>query len=157
LPRWRRIGRGACVDALREHRNRQQSAKTAAGERWVEHDLVFASEVGTSLDPANVRRGFRRIAREAGLDARLWTPRELRHSFMSPLSDQGVPIEQIARLVGHAGGSAVTDAVYRKQIRPVIKDGATAMDRIFGPARRSHSVSHTDRPATTERPGPQLR
>jgi hypothetical protein len=35
------------------------------------------------------------------------SPRERRHSFVSLLSDQGVPIEQIARLVGHAGGSAL--------------------------------------------------
>ncbi|GAA1269715.1 hypothetical protein GCM10009609_35990 [Pseudonocardia aurantiaca] len=49
-----------------------------------------------------------------GLDDRMWTPRELRHSFVSLLSDGGVPIEQIARPIGHAGGSKVTEAVYRK-------------------------------------------
>jgi len=86
------------------------------------------------LDSANVRRGFRRVAAAAGLDAAAWTPREMRHSFVSLLSDQGVPIEQIARLVGHAGGSAVTETVYRKQLRPIIDDGATAMNRVF-PAR----------------------
>jgi hypothetical protein len=46
------------------------------------------------------------------------------------LSDSGVPIENISRLVGH-DGTAVTETVYRKQIRPVIEEGATAMDRIF--------------------------
>ncbi len=100
------------------------------GARWVNHDLVFASEVGTELDAANVRRGFRRIAVAAGLAAQDWTPRELRHSFVSLLSDDGVPIEQISRLVGHSGTS-VTELVYRKQIRPVVEDGARAMDRIF--------------------------
>lgn len=29
----------------------------------------------------------------------------------------------------HAGGSKATEAVYRKQLRPVVDDGATAMDR----------------------------
>jgi hypothetical protein len=42
-----------------------------------------------------------------------------------------VPIEQIARLVGHTGGSAVTETVYRKQLRPVINDGAAAMNELF--------------------------
>ena len=60
-----------------------------------------------------------------------WTPREMRHSFVSLLSDSGVPIENIARLVGHAGGSEVTETVYRKQIRPVLLDGAKAMEQIF--------------------------
>jgi hypothetical protein len=49
---------------------------------------------------------------------------------MIPAVD-GVPIENIARLVGHAGGSEVTETVYRKQIRPVLLEGAEAMDRIF--------------------------
>jgi hypothetical protein len=50
---------------------------------------------------------------------------------VSLLSDEGVPVEQIARFVGHAGGSSVTETVYRKQLRPVIDEGAIAMDRIF--------------------------
>lgn len=40
-------------------------------------------------------------------------------------------MEVIARVVGHSG-SRTTEAVYRKQIRPVITQGAEAMDAIFG-------------------------
>ena len=61
------------------------------------------------------------------------TPRELRHSFVSLLSDSGVPLEEISRLVGHSS-TAVTELVYRKQIRPVLQQGATAMDRLFSAA-----------------------
>ncbi|GAA3253199.1 hypothetical protein GCM10020216_088080 [Nonomuraea helvata] len=64
------------------------------------------------------------------LDPDKWTPRELRHSFLSLLSGQGIPLEEIARLVGHSS-TAVTELVYRKQIRPVLQEGAVAMDRIF--------------------------
>jgi integrase len=78
------------------------------------------------------RRANPRCANELMLSAQgAWTPREMRHSFVSLLSDSGVPIESIARLVGHAGGSAVTETAYRKQIRPVLLEGAEAMDRIF--------------------------
>jgi integrase len=83
-----------------------------------------------ALDAHNVRRGFRRVATSAGLVAKEWTPREMRHSFVSLLSDDGMPIEQIARLVGHTS-TAVTETVYRQQIRPVMIEGAEAMDRIF--------------------------
>ena len=127
-----------CIDALTVHQQRQTVQRTAAGTGWTELDLVFASETGTALDAANVRRGFRRVAAAAALAAVDWTPRELRHSFVSLLSDDGVPIEQISRLVGHSGTS-VTEHVYRKQIRPVINDGATAMDRLFPPEPGSHS------------------
>jgi integrase len=82
------------------------------------------------LDAADVWRAFRPVAASAKLPAADWTPRALRHSFVSLLSDGGMPIEQISRLVGHSG-TTVTELVYRKQIRPVVEDGATAMDRIF--------------------------
>ncbi|NBE99504.1 hypothetical protein FE391_38350 [Nonomuraea sp. KC401] len=49
---------------------------------------------------------------------------------MSVLSDSGVPIEDISRLVGHSD-TVVTETVYRHQIRPVIMLGAAAMDKIF--------------------------
>jgi integrase len=78
-----------------------------------------------------VQRSFRVIVRRAGLDERKWTPREMRHSFVSLLSDAGVPIEDISRLVGHAAGSAVTETIYRKQLRPMLLQGAEAMDEIF--------------------------
>jgi len=59
-----------------------------------------------------------------------WTPRELRHTFVSLLSDNGMAIEEISRLVGHSS-SNVTETIYRHQIRPVITVGAEAMDKIF--------------------------
>ncbi|MFC1410817.1 tyrosine-type recombinase/integrase [Streptacidiphilus sp. N1-12] len=65
------------------------------------HNLVFHSDVGTELDPSHVRRAFRAaLARAEGVTAAEWIPRELRHSFVSLLSDQGVPLEEISRLVG---------------------------------------------------------
>ncbi|GAA4828370.1 site-specific integrase [Saccharopolyspora rosea] len=127
-----------CVVALRLHRLRQQHAKRLAGGRWKENNLVFASAVGTELDSHNVRRAFRRIvkAAECGLAPKDWTPRELRHSFVSLMSDSGVPLEDIARLVGHSG-TAVTETVYRHQIRPVLVDDEGTMDRLF-PRRSSN-------------------
>ncbi|GAB3003573.1 site-specific integrase [Amycolatopsis acidiphila] len=121
-----------CVVALRLHRIRQAEAKRQAGQKWEDHDLVFTSSAGTPLDAHNVRRDFRQVIKSAGLTPKEWTPREMRHSFVSLLSDSGVRLEDIARLCGHSG-TAVTEQVYRHQIRPVILEGATAMDRIFAP------------------------
>ncbi len=63
-------------------------------------------------------------------DGRAWTPRELRHSFVSLLSSGGVAIEEIADLCGHSG-TAVTELVYRHELRPILLGGAAAMDRLF--------------------------
>ena len=90
------------------------------------------TSVGTKMAAGNVRRDFRRaLALVPGIDPSEWTPRELRHSFVSVLSDAGVPVEEISRLVGHSG-TTVTELVYRHQLKPVIQTGATVMDQLFG-------------------------
>ena len=119
------------VQALRKQRAQQTADRLAAGNRWQETGLVFTTGLGTQLDAANVRRDFRRALKLVpGLNPAEWTPRELRHSFVSVLSDSGVPVEEISQLVGHSGTS-VTELVYRHQLRPVIQTGATVMDRLF--------------------------
>ena len=128
-----------CVAALRAHRREQAEAQLKAGTTWVQLGLVFCTQHGTALDAANVRRSFRRVVAAAGLDPQLWTPRELRHSFVSLLSSSGLPIEDISHLVGHAS-TRVTELVYRKELRPSLTKGARAMDAIFdGPAEGSGS------------------
>jgi integrase len=124
-----------CVDALCEHWARQDQIRQAAGSRWQDNGLVFPSQIGTRADASHVRRAFRKVVAAAGLEPGEWTPRELRHSFVSLLSDAGVPIERISQLVGHSG-TTTTEMIYRKQIRPVIVHGADVMDRIF-PADQS--------------------
>jgi integrase len=119
-----------CVTVLREQVDQVAALKAAAGDSWQERDLVFPTLVATEADAANVRRAFRKVTAAAGLDPADWTPRELRHSFVSLMSDAGVPLEKIAQLVGHSG-TTVTEEVYRKQIRPVITDGAETIDRLF--------------------------
>ena len=79
--------------------------------------------------PTDVRMEFKRITEKAGL-GRDWTPRELRHTFVSLLSDSGVPIEQIADAVGHSS-TRTTEVVYRHQLRPVTRTAAIALGPLF--------------------------
>ncbi|MGO9724420.1 MAG: tyrosine recombinase XerC [Streptosporangiaceae bacterium] len=115
--------------ALRALHTRQAAQRLKAGEDWEDRNLVFCTRTGTALDAGNVRRSFRAITKAAGLGED-WTPREMRHTFVSIMSDHDVPIETIADLVGHAS-TAVTEKVYRHQLRPVITTGATTMNAIF--------------------------
>jgi integrase len=70
-----------------------------------------------------------------------WTPRELRHSFVSLMSDRGMATEEIARLVSHRS-TRTTETVYRHELRPVIRSGAAIMNKIF-------SESELERPTGT--------
>jgi integrase len=119
-----------CVEALRQHWERQERDRLRAGELWQDHGLVFASRIGTPLSANNVIRAFRLITKKAGLGED-WVPRELRHTFVSVLSASGVPVENIALLVGH-DRTATTESVYRHEIRPALTQGAEVMDKIFG-------------------------
>jgi integrase len=117
------------ADALRGHRARQAAERLRAGLRWKEHDLVFASTTGTPRSAGNVRRDFHAICDKAGL-GKGWTPRELRHSFVSMLFADGVTTEDISHLVGHSS-TRTTERVYRHKLRPVLRTGAERMGRIF--------------------------
>ena len=119
-----------CVEALRQQREQQERDRLMAGDLWQEHGLVFASRVGTPLSANNVIRAFRLITKNAGLGED-WVPRELRHTFVSVMSANGVPAESIALLVGH-DRTATTESVYRHEIRPALTQGAEVMDEVFG-------------------------
>src|SRR5204863_8382935 len=94
LPQW-------AVQALRAWSSSQAGERLAAGDGWQDTGLVFTTHRGAALDAGNVRKMFKRVCYEAGtVDG--WTPRELRTTFVSLMSHQGVAIEEIARLVGHA-------------------------------------------------------
>jgi integrase len=108
-----------CVAALVAQRDQQAADREVAGTSWQRTGLVFTAKFRGELDRHNVLRAFRRVVQLAGLDPAGWVPRELRHSFVSLLSDSGVRLEDIADLCGHAG-TAVTSTVYRHQLRPVL-------------------------------------
>ena len=119
----------AAVQALRAWADSQASERHTAGEDWQDTGLVFTSHLGAALDAGNVRKMFKRICTEAGAGDS-WTPRELRTTFVSLMSHQGVSIEEIARLAGHAT-TRTTEIVYRRELRPVITTGAEIMDQLF--------------------------
>lgn len=127
------------IEALCGQMQRQAEERASAGEQWQEHRLVFTTTVGTPFESHNLRRDFRRVTKAAGLGAR-WVPKELRTSFVSMMSYQGVPVEEIARLAGHSS-SRTTEVIYRRELRPVITTGAEVMDQIFRSRRERRETT----------------
>jgi integrase len=122
------------VDALKAQRRMQKAEQVAAGRAWRNtYDLVFTTEVGTPLDPSNVRRVYSRLAKEAGL-AHLH-PHMLRHAAASLLSAAGVPIEDISDTLGHRSVS-VTAEIYRHPIAPVRSGHMVAMNQLIDRPRK---------------------
>jgi len=112
------------MQALRAHQGRQEVERSAVGQLWAENGYVFATETGTPVDPANLRRSFRSLIKAAGIPAKQptedcpkpgqWHPHEMRHSAGSYMAHMGVPHEQIAEILGHAG-TRTTEEVYINQ------------------------------------------
>ncbi|WP_419707889.1 tyrosine-type recombinase/integrase [Promicromonospora sp. NFX87] len=93
--------------------------------------MGFTTGSRTALRPDSVRRDFRILLRDVpGIDPEEWTPRDMRHTFVSLLSQGDVPIEEVSRLVGHSD-IGTTENVYRHELRPVLQNGARAMDSVL--------------------------
>jgi len=115
--------------SLRLHKKRQAKERRVAGSSWTDLDLVFANEVGTPIDPSNLRRDFKAVSNRAGLGH--WHPHELRHSAISLMLGQGVPLEVVADVVGHSSIRMTAD-VYAHNRPPQRKAAAEAMATALG-------------------------
>lgn len=120
------------VAALRAHSRRQAAERLKAGSLWGDHGLIFATSIGTPISPSNLRRDVSAITTEAGLGH--WSPNELRHSAGSLLSAAGVPLEQIADVLGHTD-TRMLERVYRHPVKKTVSAAAEPMERMFGSRR----------------------
>ncbi|WP_197677249.1 tyrosine-type recombinase/integrase [Friedmanniella luteola] len=87
-------------------------------------ERLTTRSTGGPVDAADVRRALLRVVAKTGLDAPAWTPRELRHSFVSLLPSPGMSIEDISHLAGHAS-RPVTEVVHDRELRPVPTRGGS--------------------------------
>ena len=116
------------VTALRAHRVRQLEARLAAGGRWRDHGFVFASSIGTSLDPRNITREFKALLVAADLpNIRL---HDLRHSCATLLLAQGVNPRVVMETLGHSQVS-LTLNTYSHVLPALQHEAAAKMNAVF--------------------------
>jgi integrase len=115
--------------ALKAHKRRQAAERLAAGDAWQDNNLVFCHENGTMYTRDALNWRFSKMTRRAGIGH--WHAHEGRHTAVSIMSNNGVPIQDIADTVGHKS-THVTETVYRHVIAPTIRRGASVMDDVFG-------------------------
>ncbi len=117
--------------AVLQDQRRPVATMKLAARMWAIDDpgLVFPTTHGTPWNPANARHELYNILDAAGLP-RL-RPHELRHSCASILSDNGVPLEEIADLLGHKD-STMLARTYRHRLRPSVTAAVATMDTLFG-------------------------
>ena len=79
--------------ALRAHATRQKEERLKVGSAWRNRGLVFTTEVGTPIDPSNLRRTTKALCEDAGVEP--VSPNELgRHTAASLLYDAGMSLRR---------------------------------------------------------------
>ncbi len=131
------------VTALKLHQARQAAERLKAGNTWIENGLVFTTEVGSPIDPANLRRAFRALVKAAGVPDKQptedcpkpgqWHPHEMRHSAGSYMDAMGVPPKRVASILGHEG-TRTTETIYihRQEVIDMTGDEFEAYGNQFG-------------------------
>ena len=97
--------------------------------QYADDGFVFPTRNGTPQSVGNVRRSFKQLCQRAGLDGD-WTTYELRHSFVSLVSDQLDDLVKVADLAGHI--DTRTTQGYRHPVRPSLPHAIEAWNRLLG-------------------------
>ena len=124
------------ADALRSHRKRQLQERLLAGDRWQEQGLVFASAVGTPIDPNYASNRFKALARKAGMPEEIRL-HDCRHACASFLIAQKVDARTIMAILGHAD-IGTTMNLYGHIFPAAKREVADLMDGILG--RREEAI-----------------
>jgi integrase len=120
---------GAAVEALRRHLRRQLEDIEQLGDRYSEHGLVFTTEVGTLINPTNLRRrSFAPLLERAGLPQIRF--HDLRHTCATLLLSRNVHPKYVQELLGHAT-VAITLDIYSHMIPGMGTHNARAMEDVF--------------------------
>jgi integrase len=116
------------VQKLKEHRTRQLEEKLIAGPKWQDNGLVFASCVGTPIDPRHVKRRLDPLLKKAGISH--YRVHDLRHFYASLLLAQDVQLKVVSELLGHSQISITAD-LYAHVLPSLRKEAADLMDSVL--------------------------
>ncbi len=118
------------VAVLKAHRVRQLEERLQAGDRWQGEDwgLVFASPIGTPLEPSNILKQYKALLAKAGLPPARF--HDLRHSCASLLLAQGVHPKVVQEILGHSQISMTLD-IYSHLMPNAQRDAAALMNRLL--------------------------
>lgn len=116
------------VAVLRAHRRRQAEARLLAGPAYQDNDLVFATGIGTPIEPGNLLRTWYRIVRVAGLPG--LRIHDLRHAHATLMLGAGIHPKVVSERLGHASVNITLDT-YSHVLPGLQAAAAEALDTLL--------------------------
>jgi integrase len=113
------------VQRVRQHRHRQLEERLLVGPAYQDHGLVFATPLGTPIDPSNLRRAWARIVKAAGLDHLRF--HDLRHAHATLMLQQGTHPKVVSERLGHSGIGITLD-IYSHVLPGIQAQAAAQLD-----------------------------
>lgn len=101
-----------------------QGKARVESEAWQDTGYVFTSTIGTPLDPRTVAKRFQAACTKAGIGT--WHPHELRHTAASLMLAEGVPLQVVSDILGHAS-IRITSDVYGHVLAPQRRQAAETL------------------------------
>ena len=104
-----------------------------AGPAYRDHGLVFATGIGTPIEPGNLRRTWLRVIVAAGMPG--FRFHALRHSHATLMLGQGVHPKVVSERLGHASVNITLDT-YSHVLPGLQAAAAAALDTVLADPHR---------------------
>ena len=115
---------------LKQERWRQDAAARSLGHRWPNTDFVVVNHRGVPPTPNALSLAFSRFVKKSGLPK--LTLHGLRHTFATVASEQGAPLFEIGKALGHST-PATTGKIYTHLVDHT---HAATLDKVAAAVRR---------------------
>jgi integrase len=117
------------VDALKEHRAKQQKTRELFGPDYPNYDLVLPLQDGTPWPPDRFTDAYTAFARRNGAKGIRF--HDLRHTHASELLRRGTPIKTVSKRLGHST-SKITIDTYGHLMDGDDERAAKTVQKVYG-------------------------
>jgi integrase len=131
------------IQVLRDHYEREQVKRIAAGKKWVENGLIFTNSRGGPICANHMIKVFQELLEASGLPKIRF--HDLRHTAASLMLNNGIPTIVVSRRLGHSKASTTLD-VYGHLIESMQNEAAELMDELVTPVKLLPTVPNCSRP-----------
>ena len=120
----------ATIEKLRKHYQQQQWERLAAGDRWVENDLIFPTTKGTPSNWRSLVRSFKKLLQTSSLPNIRF--HDLRHTAATLMLQQGIHPKVVQERLGHSQVS-LTLNTYSHVLPNMQEEAAEKIDELILP------------------------